>query len=439
MNVYLETLGCRLNDAEVQSWGRELRSLGHRVVGDPSTAHVMILNTCAVTTDATRTSRRRARRLRRRNPTAGLVVTGCQATLDRPLRAGDPQGDLVVANRDKPSLVPLVLGHVREIDPRGAGVADAAASVSVAPNQAAPSTIERRTRAFIKVQDGCRHRCTYCVVTIARGDEWSRPIADIVSEIRDVEALGVREIVLTGVHLGGFGHDRGTTLHALVEAILRGTRVPRVRLSSLEPWDLAGEFWSLWKEARLMPHVHLPLQSGCDRTLRRMGRRCDTRAYATLVARARAEVPALSVTTDLIVGFPGETEDEWQETLRTVRSLGFSDVHVFPYSVRSGTGAARLPDPVPPDEIRRRCAELSIVVSAARLAHLDSFIGQTRNVLWELPRDRAGSVECSGYTDNYLRVVARRSEAIVPRNTIVPTELIERRGGVLIGRPALSP
>jgi threonylcarbamoyladenosine tRNA methylthiotransferase MtaB len=434
MRIHLDTIGCRLNEAEIQSWARAFTTGGHRVVGDAAAADVIVLNTCAVTGEAARKSRQFVRRVHRRNPGAKLVVTGCYAELERAEVASITGVDLVLGNDAKDALV--------------ARVAEAL-DLSSMPDLAADPDPDgthlygsSRTRAFVKVQDGCRHRCTFCIVTVARGAERSRPADAIIDEIHALLAAGRREVVLTGVHLGGYGRDLGTDLHGLVESILANTDVPRLRLSSLEPWDLRPDFWSLWKNPRLMPHLHLPLQSGCDGVLRRMGRRCDTRCYETLVCDARAAISGLTLTTDVIVGFPGETDSEWAQTMAFVERIGFGHLHIFAYSPRDGTAAARMPDPVPPDVKRSRSRQLHALGERMKAEHLERFVGQTRPVLWETRSSTAsparehgaggGSATWSGYTDNYLRVEIAAAGVDDLRNRITPALLNRRNADTLV-------
>jgi threonylcarbamoyladenosine tRNA methylthiotransferase MtaB len=278
-----------------------------------------------------------------------------------------------------------------------------------------------RQRAFVKVQDGCRHRCTFCVVTLARGDERSRPIAEVTAEIRDLQAAGVQEVVLTGVHLGGYGGDLGTDLRTLIGAILADTGVARVRLGSLEPWDLPPDFWDLFADDRLMPHLHLPLQSGADTVLRRMARRCRTADFQALVSQARATVPGINLTTDVIVGFPGETAAEWEQTLGLVAAVGFGDVHVFGYSPRRGTKAATLPDPVEEPTRQRRSRELQVLARRLKRDALQALVGQRCEVLVEGERGTpcAGGIRWEGYTPGYHRVAVVVPADLDLRNRIV--------------------
>ncbi len=420
MRVYLSFLGCRLNEAELETWRRQFLARGCRVVARPEEADVCVLNTCAVTGEASRQSRQAARRLHRRNPQAHIVFAGCDADME-PERAADIAGvDLVVGNREKERLVDLVLDRFADTVTMPVAAQDPE-SAHVFPGV--------RTRAFVKVQDGCNNHCTFCIVSTLRGEERSRPIPDVVREIRHLVAMGYREAVLTGVHLGGYGRDLGLTLADLVRAILAETPIERLRLSSLEPWDIPPEFFDLWQESdgRLMPHLHLPLQSGCDATLRRMGRRYTTAQYASLVEAARARIPDLTVTTDIIVGFPGETEEEFAASLAFVARMGFGHIHIFPYSPRSGTPAARMPHQVPPEVKKARSRRMHALMREMKRAWLERHVGTTRAVLWEeaVAEDPDTGVRVwSGLTDNYLRVHAAAPAALDLHNAIAPVRLV---------------
>ncbi len=418
MNVFLTALGCRLNEAELESWARGFQAAGHAVVASPQSAQVVVVNTCAVTGEAARKSRKLIGGLHRRNPSARLVVTGCFAELEPEAAAGLLGVDLVIGNRDKDALVARVAG---ELDV-------SAMPVLAADPDGAHAFREARTRAFVKVQDGCRNQCSFCVVTIARGEERSRTIEEVIAEVRGLEQAGVAEVVLCGVHLGGYGADLGLDLVSLVGRLLRATTVPRLRLSSLEPWDLPDGFGDLWAEAggRLLPHLNLPLQSGSDPVLRRMARRCMSASFARLVDRLRADVPDLHVTTDLIVGFPGETDADFRATLAFAARIGFAHVHVFPFSPREGTRAAELPDRVPAPVIRERVAELGALAARMKEDHLRRAVGQTRQVLWEAGERAAsgdGGRRFSGYTDTYLRVETEVAADLDLENRIEPVHL----------------
>lgn len=411
MKIYLETLGCRLNYSEMESLGRQLTQAGHRVVGAPEQADVCVLNTCAVTGEAARKSRQLARRLARSNPSARLAVTGCYATLAPEAVAGLPNVALVVENRRKELLSELLQPWSTELDGEQWR--------RLAPD--APLHIPGRTRAFVKVQDGCNNRCTFCIVTVARGAERSRPLDEIVAEVQRLTAQGFQEAVLTGVHLGGYGSElelptfgkvgnSPSALHALVAAILDRTDLPRLRLSSLEPWDIEPGFFDLWRQSggRLCPHLHLPLQAGCDRTLKHMARRTRTDGFRSLVEEARARIPGLTLSTDIIAGFPGETAADFDASLRFVEEMAFAHVHVFPYSAREGTAAASFGGQIPMEERRRRVDALESVTRRSGEAVRRSFLDSVRPVLWETLERPANGADTlwSGLTDNYLRVQA---------------------------------
>ncbi len=371
MNVFLTTLGCRLNEAEIGRWQRQLRADGHAVVAAPERADVVVLNSCAVTSDAARSSRRTLRQLRTRSPDSRLVVTGCEATID----PDSFDADLVVPNADKSDLVKLL----------NLGLGDD-------PDASAP----RRTRGFVKVQDGCRHRCTYCIVTVARGSERSRSIDAVVDDVRALEDEGIVEVVLSGVHLGGYGSDIGSDLRSLIEAVVARTSVPRIRLGSLEPWDLPPGFFDLWSDPRLCPHLHLPLQSGSDTVLRRMARRCSVEHFSELAVQAR-EVPGFHLTTDIIVGFPGETDAEFDQTMQVIQRLAPGHAHIFRFSPRRGTAAATMSGQVHGEVKKRRSRELHALMAQLKERRLRSEIGRQHAVLWEADGT-------SGYTANWLRV-----------------------------------
>lgn len=414
MKVHLKALGCRLNEAELEQWSQQFQAAGHQIVPSVPDADVLVLNTCAVTNDAAGKSRRMMHRLYRENPEARLVVSGCYASL-QPKEVADAIGvDLVVPNTTKDSLAEQVMN---------------AFAVPVMPDMASepgetPLFLRGRQRAFIKIQDGCRYRCTFCIVTVARGDERSRNEAEIISEINALHYQGIQEIVLTGVHVGGYGSDIGSSLYTLVQAILRETDIPRIRFASVEPWDLPEGFFALFSNPRLMPHMHLPLQSGADSVLRRMARRCKTEEFTRLLADARKSIPGFNVTTDIIVGFPGETEEEWQQTLKYIEATGFGHIHIFSYSTREGTKAARLDNPVSDAMKKQRSQELHQLAARLKSHWLASQVGQTVPVLWEYGRkDADGQQIYTGYTPNYCKVVATVADNRCLENMILQTRL----------------
>ena len=424
MNVYFEVLGCRLNEAESEAWARDFHQRGFRVSSRPDTADVVVVNTCAVTREAMRKSRQLIRRSQRRNPRAKLVVSGCYATLANEETQGLMGVDLVVDNADKARLAEIA---TREL------ALYAMPALATEPSEN-PLFARGRSRAFVKVQDGCRYRCAFCIVTKARGSERSQTIGSIIDEINGLVASGIKEVVLTGVHLGGYGSDINATLHELIATVLRDTDVPRLRLGSLEPWDLPADFFTLFSNARLMPHLHLPLQSGSDTVLRRMGRRCKTDAYAQLATTAR-DAADINITTDVIVGFPGETSDEWRESCDYIERIGFSHIHIFAYSSHPGTRAGALPEQIRPQIKKRRTAELHGLAARMKRDFLQQHIGRRATVLWE---SRLADGIYSGHTANFVRVTSTGANLSLC-NELTAAELIRIADNdeQLIARPGL--
>ena len=414
MKVHLKTLGCRLNEAELETWAVAFQQAGHQITRAAEAAQLIVLNSCAVTQDAARKSRQLIRRIHRDNPHAKLVVSGCYATLNPEEAAALMGVDLVVSNQDKDQLVAKTLS---ELD------MDTMPDLSSEP--AASSLFTRgRQRAFIKVQDGCRYRCTFCIVTVARGEEVSRPIAAVIDEINTLHQQGITEVILTGVHLGGYGSDTGHSLTDLVTAILAQTRIPRLRLGSLEPWELPADFFTLFRNPRLMPHLHLPLQSGSDTVLRRMARRCKTAEFADIASQLRAQIPHFNITTDIIVGFPGETEQEWQHSLDFIKRIGFGHIHIFSYSAREGTKAASLPDPVSVETKKQRSQQLHELALSMKQDFYRQHLGLSFPVLWEAYREplEHGLQRVFGYTPNYLRVAC-----VIPAEREVENQTLTAR------------
>jgi len=394
MKIYLDTIGCRLNQSEIESMARGFRAAGHEIVDSAKLADMAVVNTCAVTNEAAADSRAKIRQMGRAGVNE-IVATGCWATL-QPQQALDlPNVLRVITNERKDHLVADVLNLPED-------------SFDLEPIAREPLPgLHRRTRAFIKVQDGCDNHCTFCVTTIARGEGRSRTIADLILDIRSAQAGGAKEIVLTGVHLGSWGYDFGSHLHELVQAILRETDVPRLRLSSLEPWDLDADFFSLWENPRLMPHLHLPLQSGCASTLRRMARKTTPVSFQELVAEARATIPNVAITTDIIAGFPGETDEEFAESLAFVHELNFAGGHVFTYSPRPGTGAAKMKGQIGAEIRKKRNHILHDALEESAQVYRKTFVGQTMSVLWESTSEMGEwGWQMEGLTENYLRIHA---------------------------------
>lgn len=486
MRVFLTNLGCKLNQAENDRLARRFAEAGHRIATSLDDADLHVVNSCTVTAEAARGSRKAARAGVRRAAGAPprTVLTGCWATASPAEAAALPGVDLVVPNRDKESLVEAVLAalpaDLSAPEPLPAGVPPPAA-VPAAPGASALARAPGgpfHTRAFLKVEDGCDMRCSFCIIPTTRGRQRSRPLPEVLAEARAMVEAGHREIVLTGVQISAYrpAGSPGSTapaltapappaparrgapgLLALVEALLAELPAAgaRLRLTSIAPWQLDAALLALWTDRRLCRHLHLSLQSGAARTLRRMRRPYTPEGFHRLVEMARAAIPGVAITTDVIVGFPGETDAEAAESLRTVAALGFAKVHVFPFSPRPGTAAARLPGALPSAEQRRRMEEMLHVAARCDAEFRTGHLGRRATVLWERPG--AGG-RGQGLTDNYIRVWC--DEAAALWNQLSEVELtaleagatgatggMDRTGGLggmtgrLIGRPpgALPP
>ena len=423
MRVHLKTLGCRLNEAEIETWANDFSSRGHSLVNEDASPDILVLNTCAVTQGAVRKSRQLIRKAHKKNPKAKLVISGCYATLNEQETVSLAGVDLLINNQQKEQLVELALENLSE---------ETMPSIATEPNEVALFS-RGRQRAFIKVQDGCRYRCSFCIVTIARGDEKSRAINEIIAEINTLHQQGISEIVITGVHLGGYGSDINSNLFTLVESIIEQTEIPRIRMGSLEPWDLPEGFLALFKNPRLMPHMHLPMQSGSDSVLRRMSRRCKTDEFKALVAEARRLIPRINITSDIIVGFPGETDEEWRQTVNFVEEMKFGDLHIFTYSPRDGTKAANMPGQVANDIKKQRSKELHLIAESLKKSTMELLVGLTVDVLWEESRNlnEDGSITTSGYTPNYFRVKTTRTESSCLTNQINTCKVMGVENGIL--------
>ena len=423
--VRFETLGCKLNQADTQNLAREFAAAGYRVADrDDGDADVFVLNSCTVTHVADRKARRSARAAKRRNPSSIVVATGCYAE-----RAPDdldamPEIDLVVGNRDKAALVRMLGDAFPEYGPEYSArfepderpklnvlqLLSPDAADAVDGNGAIAPALRLRSRAMVKIQEGCDQVCAYCIVPKVRGRERSIPTDEIVATANAYAAAGCQEIVLTGTQLGSYGFDLpDADIRSLVAALLAGTDLPRIRISSLQPQDISPELLELWSDSRLCPHFHVPLQSGSDAVLRRMRRRYTAAEFLDAVERVRDSVADVSITADAIVGFPGETDDDFRATLSACAQAELASVHVFPYSIRPGTSAAHYGEQVEPAIKSARAAELGEAARELSLEHRRRFIGQTRATLWERPTRHAGGARpptWSGLTDNYIRTRA---------------------------------
>jgi threonylcarbamoyladenosine tRNA methylthiotransferase MtaB len=420
MRIYLDNVGCRLNWSEIESLARELAAAGHSIVPSADEADTIVVNTCAVTAQAERKTRHQIRSLHRDNPAASLAVIGCYATLQPETAARLAGVRWVIPNAQKTRASDLLTHH----------------SDAGEPHDGTGERLETlRTRAFVKVQDGCNNHCTYCIVRSLRGPARSRPLADVVERVQTlVQEAGSREVVLTGACLGSYGRDLGYLqgLRGLVEALLAETNLRRLRLSSLEPWDIDESFFELWADSRLCRQIHLPLQAGCDTTLRRMGRRITTTAFARLVTVARERIPDVAITTDVLVGFPGEDRNDFARSYAFIEEMAFAKIHVFPYSERPGTPASRLPNQVAAGVKNERARQVRSLARKERRRYRHRFVGRELPVLWEKQRQDG---RWTGWTDNYLRVTTEAGQDLL--NRITQARILTAESGHLRGEAIL--
>ncbi len=384
--VSIATLGCKVNQAESDAYAQRFGDAGYTLVAPEDGADVCIVNSCTVTNVGDQKSRQLIQRLRRENPDTLLAVTGCYAAV-APAQVERLTGaDLVAGLADKDRLVDLVSERLAE-----RGIAPPPAVPVESLMRAAP-----RTRLNVKVQDGCNDFCTYCIVPFSRGRARSVPLEQVVGQVQRAVREGYQEVVLTGVNMTTYGRDSGGDFGQLLEAVLDRTAVARIRLSSIEPFKFDPAWLPLWTSGRLCRHLHLPLQSGCDATLRRMRRRYDAAAYERLIESIRGAIPDVAVWTDVIAGFPGETDEEFEASYRFVERLEFAGIHVFRYSPRTGTRAAGMDGRVQ-DRVKKQRSEALLRLSEVGKRRFASrLVGSAQKVLFEEPG--------VGLSDTYVRV-----------------------------------
>ena len=408
-SVAFLTLGCKVNSYDSEAMMEIFEAAGYQVVDFSDFADVYVINTCTVTHLGDRKSRQMMRKARRKNPGAIIVATGCYAQVAPEEVAAIEEVDLILGTQKRREILDFIEAYKKDHS-RSNFVTDIMKGkdyedLTIAENKG-------RTRAFLKVQEGCNRFCTYCIIPYARGPIRSRSIASVTAEVKRLVANGFKEMVLTGIHIASYGKDMddGTTLMDLITAVDAVPGVARIRLGSLEPLLLTEDFVSRLTEIKsFCPHFHLSLQSGCDTVLKRMGRRYTTAQYAEIVARVRHCFDRPAITTDIMVGFPGETEAEFAATLDFVKSIGFYQVHAFKYSRRRGTKAADFPDQVDEQVKNKRAQALAAQAQICEQAFLEANDNTLAEVLFER-RDKDGFYE--GHTRNYIPVFLKTDEKI---------------------------
>lgn len=431
MKAKIITLGCKVNQYESEAMLEALLAGGFQEAAFGEEADVVVVNSCTVTATSDQKVRQTLRRARKENPGAVTVLTGCMPQAFPEEAAALLEADVVLGNARRADLLPRVMEYLSSKQ----------RIVDIAPHEKgekfermAVSTFHGRTRAFLKIEDGCDRFCSYCIIPYARGRVRSKPLEDIQEEVRRLGEQGFQEVVLTGINLPAYGRELGLHLCDAVEAACQAPGISRVRLGSLEPEQLTPDVIArMAKEEKLCPQFHLSLQSGCDATLRRMNRHYTTAEYCQIVGNLRAAFPGCAITTDIMVGFAGETQEEFEQSLQFAREIAFAKVHVFAYSRRPGTRAYDAPGQVPNKVKEERSRQMIQVTKTTQQAFLQAQVGKVEEVLFEQQREQG---VWEGYTRNYTHVLAPSGKDL--SGQLLPVELLEVQGESCVGRLARS-
>ncbi len=427
MKIAFYTLGCKVNQFETGALERLMTDRGHALVPWEEAADAYVVNTCTVTATSDKKSRQCIRGIRSKHPEAVVAVCGCMGQ-NNPEAAVALDVDIVAGSDDRQGLVRLL---EEAVDTRARAVAVSDAAAHTVFERLPAGEFSGRTRALLKVQDGCENFCTYCIIPHVRGPARSLPPDEAAAEAARLAAEGYREIVITGIEISSYGRDldEPQNLGALAETVCRAAPALRVRLGSLEPRTVTEAFCrTLSQLSQVCPHFHLSLQSGCNETLRRMGRRYDTQMYAQALARLRQFFPHCAITTDLIVGFPGETAEAFARTMTFVEQCGFADMHIFPYSRRTGTPAADMPGQVTRQEKKNRTAAVAALAEQMTRAYLASCVGQEMRVLVE---EQTGDT-AGGHAENYMPVVCHGAPEAL-RGQVCKVRIVDATDKTLVG------
>ena len=420
-NVALHNLGCKVNAYEMDVMQQMLQEKGYNIVPFDEQADIYIINTCTVTNIADRKSRQMLHRAKAQNPDAVVVAVGCYVQTDEKTVEADPAIDLAVGNNRKKDLVQILERFLQEREQGSEEIKRADVIDINAPCEYEEMTLTataEHTRAYIKIQDGCNQFCTYCIIPYARGRVRSRRPEDILKEMRLLADKGYQEVVFTGIHISSYGLDfrDGTDLLSLLEAASEVEGICRIRIGSLEPRIVTEEFaHRIASLKKICPHFHLSLQSGCDATLKRMNRHYSAGEYLECVKRLRRVYEHPAITTDVIVGFPGETEEEFQETRKFLEQIRFYEMHIFRYSRRRGTVADRMPEQIPEPVKAARSTELLRLEKEQSVEFRRCYIGEEETVLFEEQKVIDGRTYQIGHTTRYVKVAAETEENLSNR------------------------
>lgn len=407
MKVYFYTLGCKVNRYETQAMSEALKDRSFEITDNDDDADIYVINSCTVTAEADKKTRQTVRRFKRNNPDSTVVLTGCMPQAYPSDAEKLTEADIVLGNKTNCLLPDMIKKHIESgerifcVDEHKTG--DAYINTNI-------SSFDGRTRADIKIQDGCNRFCTYCIIPTSRGRVRSKPIDEIKNEINAVAENGYTEVVLVGINLSSYGSDIGLSIADAIEKVCENEKIKRVRLGSIEPDHLTDEVIErLSKCEKLCPQFHISLQSGCDKTLKNMHRHYNSEEYFSLCEKLRKSFKDCTLTTDVMVGFPGETDEDFSESLSFVKKVGFEKVHVFPYSARPGTKAAEYDGQVEKCVKEKRASVMIAETEKIRREFFNKQIGKTVNVLFE--SKESGDL-IGGYTQNYTPVKVKADESI---------------------------
>lgn len=418
--VALHNLGCKVNAYETEAMQQMLEAAGYEIVPFEPGADIYVINTCSVTNIADRKSRQMLHKAKKMNPDAIVVAAGCYVQADTKKAEADTSIDIIIGNNKKQELIPILesyrTGHQKTTECVDINHTKEYENLEI-------DRTEEHTRAYLKVQDGCNQFCTYCIIPYARGRIRSKKTEDVVNEVKRLAASGCQEVVLTGIHLSSYGKERPEdqeNLLTLIQAVHQVDGIERIRLGSLEPGIITEEFAAAISSLpKVCPHFHLSLQSGCTTTLKRMNRRYTAEEYREKCEILRKYYPAPALTTDVITGFPGETEEEFEESRSFVDSIHFYETHIFPYSKREGTKAAGMPDQLTEQVKKERSRILIALGKEHQREYMEQFLGQEKEVLFEEQQTVEGQEYWTGHTMEYLKIAVISEENLENKRVMV--------------------